>query len=164
MGHHLAWSKFLLCRSEGVTWNPKPYGAKSIASNPQPLDVSETTNITICENSRGWGERRVVFLVCSLLYHDNHQQRYFTLHVLAYFRLLLLLQCAFLNFWPSKDKFNIKPPHWSVRIYLIREIEPQPPVWVFWFCFFFLTMWIALLFWWLVDTTTYSHRPTSICR
>lgn len=91
-----------------------------IASNPQPLDVSETANITICENARVWGGRRVVFLVCSLLYHDNHQQRYFTLHVLAYFRLFLLLQFVFLNFWPSKGKFNIKPPHWSVRIYLIR--------------------------------------------
>lgn len=87
----------------------------------------ETTNITICEIWRGReqegggeGGRRVVFLVCSILYHDDHQQRYFVFHVLVYFLLFLLLQFAFLYFWLSKGKLNIQPPHWSVRIYLIR--------------------------------------------
>lgn len=163
MGHHLAWSKFLLCRSEGVTWNRKPYGAKSIASNPQPLDVSETTNITICENSRGWGERRVVFLVCSLLYHDNHQQRYFTLHVLAYFRLFLLLQCAFLNFWLERQ-IQYKTTSLECQNLLDQRDRTPATCLSVLFCFVFLTMWIALLFWWHVDTTTYSHPPTSICR
>lgn len=84
---------------------------------------SETTNITICENLAqgvGRGGGGVVFLVCSILYHDDHQQRYFILHVLVYFLLFLLLQFAFLNFWLLKGKLNIQPPHWSVRIYLIR--------------------------------------------
>lgn len=79
------------------------------ASTPHPCLRLGTANITISENLRGtrWG----AFLCVLSSYHDDRQQRRSACPLWVHFLLFLLVQFAFLNFWPQRGKYNGQALH-----------------------------------------------------
>lgn len=96
----------------------QPSGYSSLLPAPRPSIPSGTMTVTICENlcrtkdgqgagaggGAGGGWRGVTFLCLLSSYCDGQQEKCSTCPLWVYFLLFLLLQFAFLNFWPRRGK------------------------------------------------------------